>query len=207
MFGIRFTSDEGENWTDTEKEIAVDAAYDVDKAFRGLPRFQGYSLGRAFQAVYGYIKFHRSADTTWTDKDGVDHEIDYGAYTLGRQIDFYGPAIGVNPLDPKYRYNVVHELGHTFNYVTAQGSDANPYADLDQALGSALPSRDKVRRGMEPYPLQQNTRPATQNTNYELFGDGFLNWTYDSFKGNNQGNKTSGWFDTQMPLWVSATGP
>lgn len=201
-FGIKVTADPGESWTLAQKRILVNAVSDVDKALGGIDQFRGYRPGQAFQEVYENITFHRSADTTWTDSGGVVHNIDYGAFTRGSRIDFYDDAISVNPLDPKFLYNVVHELGHAFNYVTVQGSDANPYNDLEQALGGALPSRNKVRIGMEPYPLQQNTR-ATKNENYELFADGFLNWTYGSFNSTKQGVQTSDWFDTQMPLWVS----
>jgi hypothetical protein len=108
----------------------------------------------------------------------------------------------VNPLDPDFRNNVVHELGHVFNHITVEGSDANPYDELGNALGHTLPNREDVRTGMNEYPWQQNTR-STKNENYELFADGFLNWTYGSFNNEPEGVQTSAWFDVQMSLWVS----
>ena len=137
---------------------------------------------------------------------GNVHDIDYGAQTFGRRVEFYDDAFSVDPLNPKFRNNVVHELGHVFNYSMVTGSDIDPYAELGQALGNTLPSREKLRDGMNPYPWQQNTR-STKNENYELFADGFLNWTYSSFKNNTKGIQTSNWFDVQMSLWVSPLNP
>ena len=205
MYGIIFTADSGKSWTSTQQQVALIGVRDVDNSLRNLPEFNGYSQGQAFQEVFGSVTFHRSSKTQWTDAQGNVHDIDYGAQAFGRRIEFYDDATGVDPLNPKFRYNVVHELGHVFNYMINENSDANPYAALGGALGGALPSRNTVRKGMEPYPLQQNTR-STKNENYELFADGFLNWTYGSFRGNTEGNQTSNWFNTQMPLWVSATG-
>ncbi len=195
-YGITFVADEGEAWTEAQRIVALEGYADVDGKLRDVGGFMSS------------VTFRRSSETQWTGSDGTVRNIDYGARTFGRTVEFYDDAFVVNPLNPKFRNNVVHELGHVFNYntVTSSSSDADPYAELGEALGGALPSRDTLRKGMEPYPLQQNTR-STKNENYELFADGFLNWTYDSFRGNTEGNQTSNWFDAQMSLWVSPSNP
>ena len=207
-YDIAFTADDGEAWMQEQQRIALAGAADVDRALAETGPFTGARPGAAFRAVYGHITFHRSAETTWTDTNGVDHEIDYGAYTWGQRIDFYDPAFEANPLDPNFRYNVVHELGHAFNAtaVARPGSGITPYDALGQALGSSLPAREIMRQGMAPYPWQQNTRD-TRNMNSELFADGFLNWTYASFLNNQLGSQTLGWFDAQMSLWVAPANP
>ncbi|VAW43288.1 hypothetical protein MNBD_CHLOROFLEXI01-1015, partial [hydrothermal vent metagenome] len=189
--------DDGEAWTEAQMIAAIEGVAAVDRKL--------WSAG-GFRTVMGPLTFSRSSKTQWTDSDGNAHDINYGAQTFGSRIEFYDDAFGVNPLNPKFRNNVVHELGHAFNYVTNKNSDADPYAELGQALGGALPNRADVRIGMNSYPWQQNTR-STKNENYELFADGFLNWTYDSYIKNDIGNQTSDWFDAQMSLWVSPSSP
>ena len=202
VYGIIFAADAGESWTAEEMAAALRGVADVALRLKTTGNFSGSGTGSAFQQVFGTVTFLRSSKTQWTDDKGVVHDIDYGAQAFGSRVEFYDLSVGVDPLDPNFKYNVVHELGHVFNYVTNENSDANPYATLGSALGNNLPSRNALRDGMNPYPYQQNTR-GTRNENYELFADGFLNWTYRSFNNEPEGLQTANWFDAQMSLWVA----
>lgn len=130
----------------------------------------------------------------------------YGAETFysDSKIEFYADAFGVNPLNPKFRNNVVHELGHAFNAAieTASNGSISPYDNLaaamlpDGALGLFLP-----REGMRSYPWQQAKISST--TENEVFADYFLNWTYGSFLNNAAGNAQSRWMSSQMGQWLT----
>ncbi|VAW34636.1 hypothetical protein MNBD_CHLOROFLEXI01-2862 [hydrothermal vent metagenome] len=198
VYGITFAADDGEAWTEAQMIAAIEGVAAVDRKL--------WSAG-GFRTIMGSVTFLRSSKTQWTDSNGNVHNIDYGAQTFGRTVEFYDPAFDVGSLDPNFRNNVVHEVGHVFNYAIATGSDADPYAELGQALGGTLPSRETFRDGLDPYPWQQNTRGDSMNSNGELYADGFLNWTYDSFNNEPEGVQISGWFDAQMSLWVSPSNP
>ena len=68
---------------------------------------------------------HRSAETHYTDRNGAVKEMDYGAETFGRIIEFYDRAFNV-PLNPYFRYNVVHEFRHAFDHRVKTLSTVNP---------------------------------------------------------------------------------
>jgi hypothetical protein len=194
-FDVVYTEDSGQNWSSQQKLTVMKGVIAVGHRLAELDKSSGQSASEAFRAIYGTVTFHRS-----------DKQTDYGAETFGLTIEVYGYALAGVPLSPNFEYNMVHELGHSFNYAMNSKYATDPYGELGGALGDSLPERLLVREGMYPYPLQQNTRDS-MNTNGELFGDGFLNWTYNSFRDNHRGNQTSNWFEAKMSLWVSSTGP
>ena len=172
-----------------------------------MPEFRGQRQGEAFKEVYGPITFHRSAKTHYTDSDGVQHRILYGAETFGRRVEFYDPAFGASAL--AFRNNVVHELAHVFNYVTVveslgkygQEGRISPYDDLQVAIENGnLPPREVVRDGMSPGDWQQHPH---SDINGELFADGFLNHIYGTFRENSAGDMLSNWFDINMAAWAT----
>lgn len=203
LYGLIFKTDEGETWSEAEQIVVLRAVAAVDRRLRIAGRFAGSMPGNAFRKVFGSITMLRSAKTQWTDNQGNTHEITYGAETFGSRIEFYDPAVSVNPLDPKFRNNVVHELGHAFNAATVKTTNGkvNPYNDLIVALGEGelRHFRFNPRDGMEPSPWQQH---SDSNATGELFADYFLNWTYGRFRSNAAGTAQSKWMSSQMGLWL-----
>lgn len=203
VYGITFDADDGEEWTEEQKIIVLRAVAAVDRQLRIAGGYSGYRPGHAFRQVYGSYTMLRSSKTEYTDSDGNTHDITYGAETFGwrNTIEFYDPAFNVNPLELDFRNNVVHELGHAFNseIVTASDGDIDPYDNLTVALSEGGELYDYPRRGgMEDYPWQQSDR----NEEGEVFADYFLNWTYNSFLGNDAGIAQYNWMSGQMGGWL-----
>jgi RHS repeat-associated protein len=191
VYGITFTADQGEAWTNQQMATVLRGVAAVDRQLRLAGGWSGYMPGAAFQRVYGFVTCHRSS------KDR-----DYGGETFGRTIEFYDKAFTV-ALSPQFRNNVVHEMGHAFNaaIVRATNGHINPYRELGIArtTGAGELSRfDPRREGMGPYPLQQ----STSVTDNEVFADFYLNWTYGSFLDNEAGRAQVAWMDQQMHNWL-----
>ncbi len=195
VYGIVFDADKDLEWSIAEMRAALLAVASVDRMLRLAGGYYDYQPGRAFREVIGSLVFYRSAIDTG-----------YGAHTFyyDRKIEFYLDAFGVDPLNPKFRNNVGHELGHAFNaaVVTASKGTVNPYDDLNTALKSSQSlGMYGARDGMPAYPWQQGLRnPYSEN---ELFADYFLNLTYGRFLTNDAGKAQSIWMGQQMRVWLS----
>ena len=201
VYGLKFSADAGESWTEEQVIVVLKAAAATDRLLRISGRLSGAMPGYAFRQRYNTYTMLRSSKTQYTDSNGVAQDIDYGGETFGwkNTIEFYDPAFGVDPLDPKFRNNVVHEFAHAFNAEIESVSDFSPYNDLEVALseGGALSGFGR-REGMADYPWQQH---AGSNTKNEVFADYFLNTVYGSFLGNDAGVAQYEWMLVQMRNW------
>jgi hypothetical protein len=188
VYGITFSADEGEEWTEHQMTIVLHAAANVDRQLRLAGGFSGYMPGGAFRRMYGSYTMLRSSKTR-----------SFGAETFGpdNKIEFYDPAFE-ETRDISLKLNAVHEFGHAFNSEVVSRSDGNPYDALDTALhGGPLDGLD-VRGGIPDYPWQQ----SDLDTEGELFADYFLNWVYGSFLSNDAGIGQSSWMNQNMPGWL-----
>jgi RHS repeat-associated protein len=191
VYGIIFTADQGEAWTNQQIAAVLRGVAAVDRQLRLAGGWSGYMPGAAFQRVYGSVTCHRSS------KDR-----DYGGETFGRTIEFYDKAFTV-ALSPQFRNSVVHEMGHAFNaaIVRATNGHINPYKALKSAVTESGPlGIYGVREGMPPYPWQQAT--INKDTENEVFADWFLSWTYQSFLTNDAGRAQEVWMDQGMGVWL-----
>jgi len=194
IYGIIFKADKGQIWTNEKMEAVLNAARDIENRSRLEGSFPGYAPGQVWKETHGIVTMLASSKTHYTDSDGLQHEITYGAETFGSTIEVYGSASD----DPfNFKLNMVHEFAHVFNGRTVNTTDMDPYNELGVAINEkVLPPRSLVRAGMSPYPYQQSSMDNT--TNNELFADMYVNWTYQSFTGMRQQN----WMNSQMPIWL-----
>lgn len=201
-YGIEFTADAGEAWTDEQKIAVLIAVANVASKFSLLKNFEGYTPDAAWGAVMGTTTMHRSSATSYTDSNGVTQTIAHGGYTVdSNKIEFYDTAfVSANGahirLDPNFKNNVVHEIGHMFNADTVNDTKVSPYKNLTTAINDEIVPAG--RSGMEPYPVSQS-RVETSN---EIFADMFLSWVYNSYSPNSFGSTRYSWMDDRMTQWT-----
>lgn len=187
VYGITFSADEGEEWTEQQMTIVLQGASAVDRQMRLAGRLSGYLPGAAFRRMYGNYTMLRSSKT---------RDVGAETFSANNTIEFYDPAFD-KTRDLSQKLNVVHEFGHAFNGEAVAATDSNPYGDLTAALSADLAGLP-VRGGMPDYPWQQ----STSNEDGELFADYFMNWTYGSFLDNDAGIAQHTWMVQHMPGWT-----
>ncbi len=175
IYGIQFTADNGEAWSLSQMQIVLQAAADIESYLREVGDYDGYAPGEVWQAVYGTMTMHRSAE-----------DRSYGGETFAHKIEFYDPAFTVN--SKALLYNVVHEFGHAFNAITVITTNnslkLNPYNDLANTTiatdaGHVVGYNPDIQAfmgtdlGFEPYPSRQ-ARGDQRNLPREQFADMFL---------------------------------
>ena len=193
IYGIQFSGDEGEAWEDWQMVEILTAAGDIERRFRMEGNFSGYRPGEIWQEIYGTVIMYRSSKTTYTDKDGNEQDITYGAETMGNIIEVYDTASSTHF---NFRLNMVHEFGHRFNAVTENATDMSPYDELEAAIESgAVSPQSLLRASMADPPYQQS---PNSNDIGELSADMFVNWTYRSFVG----GQDRDWMNRQMKIWL-----
>ncbi|MBI5823368.1 MAG: RHS repeat-associated core domain-containing protein [Chloroflexi bacterium] len=164
----------------------------------------GKSPSEIFKTIYGQLTF------TWgscNDCNGA------GGYTYGRSDIRFVSMSGFNHSDwlLRARNNVIHELGHAFNWAMNQ----TPELRLTNDMGfDELLLRDPDSNSYSGFASRNNERTWVQNpatTASEVFADQFLGWTMNKWQtdaGNRYGKWTvqsatrANWMTTNMAEWL-----
>ncbi len=156
-----------DGWDDNNIKAVYDAVELVGSKFaseRGL----GESDRTAFVAVYDHIEMK------WEGGAGMcgDDPADSGGCTDGaHQIRFWSLSGHGQSEVSRMAKNVVHELGHAFDWTQGRPSNnMSPDFTRDTLLRPNLRSSDGQR-----WEWQQSDR----NTDNEIFADIFIAWTYN----------------------------
>ncbi|MCZ7668992.1 MAG: hypothetical protein M5U34_18275 [Chloroflexi bacterium] len=125
-------------------KAVLNAARDIENRSRPEGSFPGYAPGQVWKETHGIVTMLASSKTHYTDSDGLQHEITYGAETFGSTIEVYGSASD----DPfNFKLNMVHEFAHVFNGRTVNTTD------MDLTMNWELPLMKKFFRHAVLYVL------------------------------------------------------
>jgi hypothetical protein len=199
------------DWT-ADQAIAIYIAVSDVGAKLNLAAGWTATPGDAFKRVYNHLTFlkgNTGAGLT-NECQGVESG---GCTSSAHMINFASLAgrnhTGYNQL-LRNRNNVVHELGHAFNWASKEHGWGNPYDSLDDAMKS----NSLLRRGDIPgesygfasgygYFLWQMSYTNASSPN-EIFADQFLGWTYNTWYTGmdelyiNQAEARSAWMENNM---------
>lgn len=217
-YGITFSGD----WTDDYKDIVRDAVRAVANAF--LQEYRRYcrSTFGECDVLAAWELFRDVYNTTASDRIvfqwGNCSECNgAGGYTYGsHHIAFaslpksFYPS-GIKTPEMAYRQgvnNVVHELGHAFALLWANGGgydNSGPYGT------GQIPGDMVDNDGFYLYPqpdgasLTWRQHPCTtgeDNCSHEVFADMFLGWTYGKWAPNAGGADRAAFMNQHMSAWI-----
>lgn len=178
-FGISFvgSDSDGVNWTDESEEATLLSAVLTEGAFRraGGDSFADRGFGELFTEMFGGVTFH----------DNSAHS--GGAEVLNGEVYVYR-NIGDLGDFAAFMENMIHELGHVFDYRAKQHGKVDFAQDqqrgqlgTDAALNAAM-----------------GKSQSDEETPGEMFADMFLNWVMGTFTNTEDGIGAKQWMNDHM---------
>jgi hypothetical protein len=165
----------------TDNDVfAIFAGVDIVGARLASRRGLGETASEAFGAVYDHLTIQwEGGSGTCGGKGGVES----GGCTDGpHQIRFWSlSGHGQNAID-RMTKNVVHELGHAFDWITGrQSNDMSADFTRDALLRPNITTSEGPRWDWQQSP---------NNSGNEIFADMFIAWTYNAWN-NDPANETT----------------
>ena len=164
----------------------------------------GKSPSDIFKAIYGKLTF------TWGSCNECNGS---GGYTYGQSDIRFASMSGFNHADwlLRARNNVIHELGHAFNWALNQAPELRLTDDM--GFDDLLP-RNPDSNSYSGFASPNNQRVWVQNrdtTASEVFADQFLGWVANKWetdagdrygKWTPQGAARANWMNVNMVEWL-----
>jgi hypothetical protein len=169
-YRIRFKKD----WKGhVNEQLAVLAAVETVSMKFASERGLGESASAAFGAVYGHV------DMKWEGGSGMcgDDAVTSGGCTDGaHQIRFWSlSGHGQNDLI-RMAKNVVHELGHAFDWIKGRPSN-----DMSGDFTRDTLLRPNIKTSLG---TRWDWQQSPDNTGNEIYADMFIAWTYNAWNTN-----------------------